>query len=621
LPDLRERLQGSEPPVRYLLHRMSREGLHAAITGPLALAGIEEPDREDLARAALKDVGDEPGELALLQMALWRTWSEAQGRGRDLVRAYIRIGRVEGALAQAAEEVFKHLSEEEQQRAETLFVRLIRPGEAGGVTRRVAHRDEFNAPTQALAAKLSEKEHWRLLASHEDTVEIAHEQLATQWLRYQRWITNNPGDPERGVTADLRGDDLRLLQQLIAETSRWQAVPSDGKGRYLATGANLELYSQLSGRRRAWLSDVECQFVQACNDAERDRIEREQAQIAERERLLLERAEAERVRAREQTAAARKAWWLAVGLLVALVAVGAFWFNARQATTQAQVDGDKARMALLTVQARRAAEGDTPDEVERAGALAMESIEIARKRNWPTEADAVDAARSALRRLPVAVRPQGSPVNALVVLPDGRLASGGRDGQIKIWPKNFDGKPELLPQDSPVYSLKVLGDGRLASGGRDGQIKIWPKNFDGKPEVLLAGGGLVSSLVMLKDGRLASGSQDGKIRLWPKDLAGEPKVLPQGSPGSRIASLMALGDGRLVSGGDDGTIRLWPKDFAGAPEVLLGEGGPVSSLVTLSDGRLAAGSHDGKIRLWYRDLVRPPQVLNQGSLVSNNKFA
>lgn len=203
-PDLRERLKGSEPSGRYLLHRMSGEGLHAAITKPLALAGVDEADREDLARAVLKDVGDEPGELALLQMALWRTWSEARGRGPNLVGAYIRIGRVEGALAQAAKEVFEHLPADEQQRAETLFVRLIHPGEAGGVTRRAARLEEFDAPTQALAAKLAQEEHWRLLTCHEDTVEIAHEQLATQWLRYQLWIANSPGDLEHGIPADPR---------------------------------------------------------------------------------------------------------------------------------------------------------------------------------------------------------------------------------------------------------------------------------------------------------------------------------------------------------------------------------------------------------------------------------
>ncbi len=37
---------------------------------------------------------------------------------------------------------------------------------------------------KALADKLSQVEQWRLLTIREHTVEIAHEQLATQWLRY-----------------------------------------------------------------------------------------------------------------------------------------------------------------------------------------------------------------------------------------------------------------------------------------------------------------------------------------------------------------------------------------------------------------------------------------------------
>jgi energy-coupling factor transporter ATP-binding protein EcfA2 len=164
-PDLRERLQGSTPSVRYPLRRMSNEGLRASITKPLKLAGIDQRHREDLAEAVLKDIGDEPGELALLQMALWRTWSEAKRRGPDLVRAYNTIGRVEGALAQAAEGVFERLPPAEQQRAEMLFVRLVRPGEAGGATRRVVRLNEFDGPTRALAEKLSQQEQWRLLTS------------------------------------------------------------------------------------------------------------------------------------------------------------------------------------------------------------------------------------------------------------------------------------------------------------------------------------------------------------------------------------------------------------------------------------------------------------------------
>jgi hypothetical protein len=205
------------------------------------------------------------------------------------VRAYGRIGRVEGALAQAADSVFNRLSPDEQRRAEGLFVRLVRPGEAGGATRRVARLEEFDAATRALAEKLSQREQWRLLTMHEDTVEIAHEQLATQWLRYQHWIANLSGDPEHGIPADPRGDDLRLLQSLIADAARWEAAPADDKARYHATGVDLELYRQLAGRRDAWLSEVERRFAAASADADQREKKRRKDERDERERLLRER--------------------------------------------------------------------------------------------------------------------------------------------------------------------------------------------------------------------------------------------------------------------------------------------------------------------------------------------
>jgi len=58
----------------------------------------------------------------------------------------------------------------------------------------------------------------------------------------------------------------------------------------------------------------------------------------------------------------------------------------------------------------------------------------------------------------------GSWITSLAVLADGRLASGGVDGTIKLWPKEVTGNPVVLTHGASVWSLAVLADG--AAGER-----------------------------------------------------------------------------------------------------------------------------------------------------------
>ena len=230
-------------------------------------------------------------------------------------------------------------------------------------------------------------------------------------------------------------------------------------------------------------------------------------------------------------------------------------------------------------------------------------------------------------------------VRSLAALADGRLASGGSDGKIKLWPTEGKGEP-VSSRITAAWSgrWRCWRTGGWRAAATDGKIKLWPKDGKGEPVVLAHGGGMVRSLAVLADGRLASGGEDGKIKLWPKDGMGEPVVLAHGG---RVLSLAVLADGRLASGGEDGKIKLWPKEGTGEPVVLahggaghgrwrcwrtggwraaatdgkiklwpkegtdepvvLAHGGPVWSLAVLADGRLASGGEDGTIKLWLVD--------------------
>jgi WD40 repeat protein len=73
-------------------------------------------------------------------------------------------------------------------------------------------------------------------------------------------------------------------------------------------------------------------------------------------------------------------------------------------------------------------------------------------------------------------------VNALAVLPDGRLASGAFDNTIKLWdPASGQLQATLKGHSGPVMALAVLPDGRLASGANDRTIKLWDPT-SAKPE-------------------------------------------------------------------------------------------------------------------------------------------
>ncbi|WP_233849335.1 hypothetical protein [Paraburkholderia sp. HD33-4] len=65
-------------------------------------------------------------------------------------------------------------------------------------------------------------------------------------------------------------------------------------------------------------------------------------------------------------------------------------------------------------------------------------------------------------------------VDALVVLADGRLASGSWDTTIRLWnPASGVCEATLEGHSGGVTALEVLADGRLASGSLDRTIRVW----------------------------------------------------------------------------------------------------------------------------------------------------
>ena len=287
-PRLYSRLEAHDRQARYLLGRMRDKDLRRVVTEPLKLAAVDQGDREALASSVLRDVGERSGDLALVQFALTEAWRQRHQHQGDLLQAYAGVGRVEGALARAAEAVYANVlgGDRNSSEIEAIFIRLVRLGDTGGATRRLARRREFSDQRWAMLQTLADEEGNRLVlisgAEGDERAEIAHEALVTQWPRFQRWL-------QAGAS------DKRTLDELIERAARWAPYEIERESLWkraldtlrppheidqdrrktLAMGVEREAFSQLADTHRNWLSDVETAFV-----AESDREHESQSRAA-----------------------------------------------------------------------------------------------------------------------------------------------------------------------------------------------------------------------------------------------------------------------------------------------------------------------------------------------------
>lgn len=104
-------------------------------------------------------------------------------------------------------------------------------------------------------------------------------------------------------------------------------------------------------------------------------------------------------------------------------------------------------------------------------------------------------------------------VSCMVVLPDGRLATGSWDTTIRVWDLTTATSQVLRGHTKTIKCLVILPDGRLASGSWDKTIQLWDL-VTGTSQMLEERTRIINCLAVLPDCRLAAGSYDGMIRLW-----------------------------------------------------------------------------------------------------------
>ncbi len=219
-------------------------------------------------------------------------------------------------------------------------------------------------------------------------------------------------------------------------------------------------------------------------------------------------------------------------------------------------------------------------------------------------------------------------VNALAVLPDGRVVSGSRDEAVRLWDVRTGRAVATLHghQDS-VLALAALPDGRVVSGSADKTLRVWDVQTGRALATLRGHGAFVVALAVLPDGRVISSSSAMTIRVWDVET-GRTLATLKGHQGW-VSALAVLPDGHIVSGSRDDTMRVWDVETGRTLATLEGHQGWVNALAVLPSGRIVSGSFDKTIRVWdvgteqalatlhgHQGSVRALAVLPDGRVVS-----
>lgn len=180
-----------------------------------------------------------------------------------------------------------------------------------------------------------------------------------------------------------------------------------------------------------------------------------------------------------------------------------------------------------------------------------------------------------------------SAVNAVAMLPDGRLVTGGEDGKIAIWQRGavqpqhvFDG------HTAPVVALAVSPDGkRIASAAWDRTVRIWQVDR-GAVATLEGHQQNVNGVAFMPDGKsVVSVSHDPQLRIWPLD-GGAPTIVTLPVP---LNSVAVANDGEIVTGSADGQVLFFSPAGQQRAQLSAAET-PVISVAVSNDGKLIAAA-------------------------------
>ncbi|BDA66325.1 hypothetical protein CAL7716_004910 [Calothrix sp. PCC 7716] len=550
-----------------LLVRMNKEELKRAISLPATKLGFEfEPG---LCQTIINHIQDGEGRLPLLEFTLTQLWKQQQS-GRLTYQAYQKIGRVEQALANYAEAVYTSLSEEQQKTAQQIFIQLVQPGEGTQDTRKLATREDILDENWDLVIYLASE---RLVVTNrnestfEETVELVHEALIQHWGRLSGWMLLN-----RKFRTWQEGLKIALQQ--------W--IDSKQDNGALLRGAPLVAAEDYLQKRSAEISKPQQVFIQKS-------IRLRQKEKYQRRSIIA---------------------GLVFGVFLALsLAWGTVWQQQEAKATQLERAGYTAlqQFEFVQIEALLAAM-QTGQQLQDLIKEPLSFIKNSRSTEKYPAVSPLLVLQTILDSISQTnqIETYQDGINSVSFDKNGKtLATGGKDGTVKLWDLSGKNSPEEFKAhgNNAVKSVRLSSDERyIATAGSDGTAKLWDaeKSSAGERRLIAIFNGHDGSVNHVRftpdSKRVVTSGDDGTVRLW--NLSGRQEKEFQAHTKS-IKSLILSQDGKqIVSSSEDGTAKLW--DLNG---VLLaefkGHQGSVNSVQFSSSGAsIATAGEDGTVRHW-----------------------
>jgi WD40 repeat protein len=651
------------PEHHTFIEPMSPEQLLEAITRPAWRLGLEL--EEGLAERLVDAVGDEPGSLPLLELALDQLWQRRRGRrlssGAVEGMAGMEKTGLDGVLRAKAGELIKELQHKSPRyltQVRRLFVKLVdlRDEAPRDVRRRVWVEElrPSSAGAQAFfdkaVARLVEE---RLVVRGEEAghsrrgldgpwLELAHESLIRRWDLLRSWIgearahhveirkLEDRQAEWQGHVGDLDGGRAYLLREgplaaaLDLRRHVLEELPQEVE-RYVARSEQQEAWDRAKEeeQRRRHLEALDRARVEAEQKEEEARAGQMTEASARREtELKLEEATARHLTEtglRQSAERAvrrlrRRAITLAAALLAMLGATTASLWVAHQALRHEGEAQDALRMAAV-----RTFGNSDPT-------LALLFLkEVAQ----PDQAPGWMQASLQVLQRPVAkaiLRGHRAGVSLASFSPDGgRVLTASLDGTARVWKADGSGEPIVLRgHGGEVDAAAFSPDGtHVATTSSDGTVRIWRADGLGAPVVLEGHTGKVGAVAFSPDGtRVATASEDGTARVWKADGGAEPVVL--GGHEGKVDAVAFSPDGtRVVTASLDGTAQVWRADGRGEPSVFPGiEGGARSAAFSPDGTQVLIASGQASAWLWKPDGNEAPRVLDgSGGCITTAVFS